>query len=523
VKPLDARGRQVQDLLGERYEVLGLLGVGGFASVYKVKNRNLDRLEALKVLNETRAASSGFMERFIQEARIVASLEHPAIIRVHDFGSAGELLWYTMSFIDGPSLALQLDRHGRLHEERVARLAVPLLDALAYAHGRGIVHRDIKPGNVLLDAGERPFLSDFGIAKVSGGIARTGTGFVLGSPGYLSPEQLRGEAVDGRSDLFSFGITLYETLTNSVPFDSEEPVATAIRRISEDVEPLSKLLPGIDPELERIVMKSLARDRAARFADAREMQAALIAFLARAYPEVVASEVSPPTGLLPVPTPPPAPVPAPAVPPDESPAATTPTATFHAPPGRKRARLVPVALAAAAVIAIAFVIRSSGKIAPTSSKAPAVPEDRIRIPASAAPGTAGTPAPPPASPTVTTVPEAPARKKEAPPSKPRESGRPAAPTTMPEPRRAKYQPDFAEEPLLAPPSDLATTCAGQIVGVSMTVAEDGSLASAKVISPSGVSACDEVVLSAVQKARYKPAMAFDGKPVEGRFTASVRF
>ncbi len=520
MKPIDERGRQIQDLLGERYEVLGLLGVGGFASVHKVRNRNLDRLEALKVLNETRAASTGFMERFIQEARIVASLEHPAIIRVHDFGSAGDLLWYTMSFIDGPSLALQLDRHGRLHEERVARLAVALLDALAYAHGRGVIHRDIKPGNILLDENERPFLSDFGIAKVSGSISRTVTGFVLGSPGYLSPEQLRGETADGRSDLYSFGITLYEALTDSVPFDSEEPVATALRRISEDVEPLSKRLPVIDPELERIVMKSLARDRSARFADAREMQSALAAFLARAYPEVSASELSPPTNLLSVPAPPPAPVPAPAGTPSTAGTAGA-TGSPRAPAVRKRVWLFSAALAAVAVAAIALVVRSSGKIAPPSSEAP--PESRPTAQSSAAPGTVETPTAPPAVPTATAVPEVLVKTKAARESKSRGAASPAASTPAPEPRRAKYPPDF-EEPL-APtlPAELVPTCAGKTVGLSLVVAEDGSLASAKVLSSSGVASCDDVVLTFVRRARYKPAIATDGRPVEGRFAVSVPF
>ncbi|HQR46455.1 MAG TPA: serine/threonine-protein kinase, partial [Thermoanaerobaculia bacterium] len=273
MKPVDERGRLVAELLGERYEVLGLLGKGGFATVYQVRNRNLERLEALKVLDESRSAESDDTKRFVQEARVVASLEHPAIIRIHDFGNAGGLLWYAMQFVDGPSLAQRLERHGRLHPEEAARIAVPLLDALDYAHARGVVHRDIKPGNVLLDAVGKPTLTDFGIAKVSDGLARTRTGFVLGSPGYLSPEQLRGEELDGRSDLYSLGITLYEMLSSAVPFDSREEVATVVRRLTEDAEPLSRRIPGIDPDLERIVMKSLARDRDARYASAGEMKA----------------------------------------------------------------------------------------------------------------------------------------------------------------------------------------------------------------------------------------------------------
>jgi hypothetical protein len=521
VKPLDARGRQIQDLLGQRYELLGLLGVGGFASVYKVRNRNLERLEALKVLKESPAEATGFVERFIQEARVVASLEHPAIIRVHDFGSAGELLWYTMSFIDGPSLALKLDRHGRLHEEEAARLAVPLLDALDYAHARGVVHRDIKPGNILLDAAGRPILSDFGIAKVTGGIARTSTGFVLGSPGYLSPEQLRGEPVDGRTDLYSLGITLYEALTDSIPFDSEEPVATVVRRISEEVEPLSKRVPGIDPELERIILKSLARDPSARYADAREMKAALEGFLARVSPEHGASGPEPSTGSQPVAAPLSARAPSSV---SAAPAATVPGAS-EARPVRKRARLVPFALAAIVVAAVAVFLRMSGRVAPTPAETPPVPGSRLRIPTPAAAtlSVAATATVPQGVPTAIAAAEEPAPKTTAPPNEGMAAARlPASP--VPEPRRAKYPADFAEPLAPALPPELIGTCAGKgPVGISVTVAEDGSAVNVKVISTSGIEACDDFIRAYVRSMRYNPAIATDGRPIEGRVIASVLF
>jgi serine/threonine-protein kinase len=509
VKPVDERGRLVGELLGERYEILGLLGKGGFATVYQVRNRNLERLEALKVLDESRSAESDFTKRFVQEARVVASLEHPAIIRIHDFGNAGGLLWYSMQFIDGPSLAVRLERHGRLHEETAARIAVPVLDALDYAHSRGVVHRDIKPGNILLDVAEKPTLTDFGIAKVSDGLARTQTGFVLGSPGYLSPEQLRGESLDGRSDLYSLGITLYELLTNAVPFDSQEAVATVVRRLTEEVEPLSRHLPGVDPELERIVMRSLARDREARYPSAREAKADLEAFLARAYPPEGTAGGGPTTGVLlampealprpPAATPVPGPVPA-------APA----TSPVDAPRPARSLRLR-VARFAALVILLAgaaFLFRSAPKAPTTSPEAPARPEGRLRLSPTVSVPTPVAPSPAPPSPAVA-VPRRPS---------------PAAVRTQPaEPRRQKYPPDFAEDPTLAPPADLAVTCKEKTVGVSLVVAEDGSLAGAKVISTSGVSACDDVVLATLRRARYKPAIAADGKPVEGRFTASVRF
>ena len=506
MKPVDERGRLVGELLGERYEILGLLGKGGFASVYQVRNRNLERLEALKVLDESRSAESDFTKRFVQEARVVASLEHPAIIRIHDFGNAGGLLWYSMQFIDGPSLAVRLERHGRLHPETAARIVVPVLDALDYAHSRGVVHRDIKPGNILLDTAEKPTLTDFGIAKVSDALARTQTGFVLGSPGYLSPEQLRGESLDGRSDLYSLGITLFELLTNAVPFDSQEAVATVVRRLTEDAEPLSRRLPGADPALEQIVMRALARDREARYPSAREMKADLEAFLAKAG---AAEEDVGTTGvLMAVPTaapPPPAP--------PETPPAPVPSEVPRA--GRPlRVRIARFAVLVLLVAGAAYLFRSTPRAPTASPEAPAAPEGRLRV-------SPTIPAPP--LPSVTTVPEKPTKKAGAPRPERRAAARLAATAIPLEPRRMKYPPEFGEDLILAPPTELTSACAGKTVGVSMTIAEDGSLASAKVISPSGVSACDDFVLAAVRKARYRTAMAADGKPVEGRFTASVRF
>jgi len=508
VKPVDERGRLLGGLLGERYEILGLLGKGGFASVYQVRNRNLERLEALKVLDESRSAESDFTKRFVQEARVVASLEHPAIIRIHDFGNAGGFLWYSMQFVDGPSLAVRLERHGRLHEETAARIAVPVLGALDYAHSRGVVHRDIKPGNILLDAAGRPTLTDFGIAKVSDSLATTRTGFVLGSPGYLSPEQLRGESLDGRSDLYSLGITLYEILTNAVPFDSQEAVATVVRRLTEDAEPLSRRLPGIDPALEQIVMRSLARDREARYPSAREMKADLEAFLARAYPAEEAAGAGEGTGILPAVTdaaPEPAtvrPVSAPVPVPASKPADV---------PGPVRSLRFRVAGFAALVVLVAgaaFLFRSAPPAPTASPEAPTAPEGRLRL------------SPTVSVPTPATSPLAPRSAATAVPRRPSPA---AVRTSPPEPRRAKYPPDFEEPPTPILPRELAAVCVGTTVGLSLVVAEDGSLANAKVISPSGVPACDEIVLAAARRARYKPAIAADGKPVEGRFAASVRF
>ncbi|MGE5346772.1 MAG: protein kinase domain-containing protein [Acidithiobacillales bacterium] len=512
MNPVDERGRLIGELLGERYEVLGLLGKGGFASVYQVRNRNLERLEALKVLDESRSAESDVTKRFVQEARLVASLEHPGIIRIHDFGNAGGFLWFTMQYVDGPSLALRLERHGRLHEEETARVGAAILDALDYAHSRGVIHRDIKPANILLDAAGRPILSDFGIAKAAESLTRTRTGFVLGSPGYLSPEQLRGESLDGRSDLYSLGITLYELLTNSVPFDSEEAVATVVRRLTEQAEPISRRLPGIDPELERIVMRALATAREARYPSAREMKADLEAYLAKARQAAGEGAKTTTTSVL---------LAAPAAPPrPTAPLPPLPAETAGVPRPRRpwRRRAAPFAVLVALAAAASFVFRSTSPRSTAPPEGPPRPEGRLRL-------SPTTPLPPPVPtpPTPTSVPATPAPRTDTIARRASSAPRKPASPSPPELRRPKYPPDFVEPPVVVAPAELAAACAGKVVGLSLVVAEDGSLGNAIVISSSGVPACDDLVLSSVRRARYRPALAADGKPVEGRFAVSVPF
>ena len=503
MKPVDEKGRRLEALLGERYEFLGLLGHGGFASVYQVRSRSLGRLEALKALDETRA-DSGFTGRFEAEARLSASLDHPHIVKIYDFGNADGALWYTMQFVDGPSVEVHLRRHGRFQGESAARIAIPLLDALEYSHARGVVHRDIKPANILLEPGGRPVLTDFGIAKGGDQLSMTRTGAVLGTPGYLSPEQLRGEKADGRSDLYAFGVTLYEMLSGSLPFSSEEPVATVVRRLTEDAEPLSRRAPTVEPGLSRIVMRALARDRDGRYASAGDMKRDLEAFLAgSASPEV--PEPSPAPGAV-------APAPPPAAVPERAAAPPSAAAAILAP---RRGRRIWLAGAAAVVLAaLGVVVLSTSR--------------RARIPVEPAPPPEiASPAAPPFPAEKTPVQELPTPAAATPavaePRRPASTVRPTPLPPAPEPRRQKYPPDFEEPPVPALPAELAATCAGRIVGLSLIVAENGTLAGAKVISSSGVSACDDVVLAAVRRARYKPAIAADGNPVEGRFIVAVPF
>jgi len=502
MKPVDEKGRRLEALLGGRYEFVGMLGHGGFASVYQVRSRSLGRLEALKALDESRA-DSGFAARFETEARLSASLDHPHIVKIYDFGNVDGALWYTMQFVDGPSLEVHMRRHGRFQGESAARIAVPLLDALEYSHARGVVHRDIKPANVLLEPGDRPVLTDFGIAKGGDQLSVTRTGVVLGTPGYLSPEQLRGEKADGRSDLYALGVTLYEMLSGSLPFTSEEAVATVVRRLTEDAEPLSRRAPAVDSALSRIVMRALARDRDARYAGAGEMKKDLEAFLAgSAAPEE--PESSPASDAAASALPAAAALGGTAIPPA---AAASPAPR----PGLRR-WLAGAAAVLLALLGIVVLFSSRRENVPVE---PAPPPERASPAAPPSPAQE-TPSPGPATPAAA-PPAAEAPRRPAP------AVRPTSPPAAPQPRRQRYPPDFEVPPAPALPAELAATCAGLTVGLSLVVAEDGSLAGAKVISSSGIPACDEVVLAAVRRARYKPAIAADGKPVEGRFAVSVPF
>lgn len=262
----------LRKILGHLYDFEAFLGRGAFAEVLRVRHRRLGRQEALKILLEAHDGSSNFASRFVEEAKLVASLDHPNIVKVYDYGEIEGVLWYSMQYVDGVTLRAEIDHRPLFSEQEVISLAVPLLDALENSHAAGIVHRDVKPGNIMVSRRGRPYLMDFGIAKVKDSGLRTQTGSVLGTPAYISPEQASGESVDGRSDVYSLAICLYQLLTGHLPFPGDDPIQMLLRRLKGNPLPPSDHRPEVDPELESIILKALQKKPQDRFQSAAEMR-----------------------------------------------------------------------------------------------------------------------------------------------------------------------------------------------------------------------------------------------------------
>lgn len=259
--------------LRDRYRFVSVLGRGGAGTVFEVENRTLMRREALKVLMEFLSPEA--VSRFIHEARTTALLDHPRIVRIYDYGEEQGYPWFAMQLVEGPSLASLLAGGRRFSVEDTARLAFPILDALAYSHGRGVIHRDLKPGNILVSLEGRPSLTDFGIAKAEGSVHQTQTGMMLGTPGYVAPEQARGLHVDARADQYALATTFYRMLTGRLPFESEAPMEVLLRRLQEDPEDLRLHAPMVPEAVAAVVMRGLAREREARWPDIPTLRQAL--------------------------------------------------------------------------------------------------------------------------------------------------------------------------------------------------------------------------------------------------------
>jgi beta-lactam-binding protein with PASTA domain/predicted Ser/Thr protein kinase len=261
-------------VVDERYKVLNRIGSGGMADVYCAEDLQLGRRVALKLLYRRFAEDEEFVERFRREASSAAGLQHPNVVAVYDRGEFDDTYYIAMEYLEGRSLKQVVRQDGALDPDRAIDLVLQILKAARFAHRRGIVHRDIKPHNVIVDDEGRAKVTDFGIAR-AGASDMTETGSIMGTAQYLSPEQAQGHPVDARSDLYSIGVVLYELLTGRVPFDAESAVTIALKQVSEEPVPPSQLNPAISEQLEDVVTKALQKDPAYRFADADEFIRAL--------------------------------------------------------------------------------------------------------------------------------------------------------------------------------------------------------------------------------------------------------
>ncbi len=316
-------------VLAGRYEVGGLLGHGGMAEVYRARDLRLDREVAVKVLRASGAADPAFRARFRREALAAASLNHPLVVAVFDAGGGtgdSEPAFLVMERVAGRTLAEVVRDGGPLEPERAVPAAADVLEALGHAHEHGIVHRDVKPANVMVADGGGIKVMDFGIARPMGtaGATVTGTAMVVGTAEYLSPEQARGLPLDERCDLYSAGCLVYELLTGRPPFTGPTPLAVAWQQMEDEPLPPSALRPGIPAALDAVVLRALAKDREDRWPDAASMRAALLAALRAPAPAPVpaAAFAAAPTATAPA----------------TAPATATATAVAPAAPDRAAAR-----------------------------------------------------------------------------------------------------------------------------------------------------------------------------------------
>lgn len=262
-------------MLAGRYAVGELLGRGGMAEVYLATDRVLDRPVAVKVLGGWLANDGTFVERFRREALASARISHPGLVAVFDAGSEDRVQYIVMEHVPGETLADAIRSQGRVLPERATGIAASVADALGMAHAAGIVHRDVKPANVMLTPDGRTKLMDLGIARSIAGESITRASSILGTAGYVSPEQARGDRVDHRSDIYSVGCVLYEMLTGRQPFEAADPVAVAYKHVHDTPVPPTSLEPSVPPELEAVTLRAMEKDPAARFQSVAEMKSAL--------------------------------------------------------------------------------------------------------------------------------------------------------------------------------------------------------------------------------------------------------
>src|SRR5262245_12158368 len=258
--------RTLGGVFGNRYEILALVGEGGMGRVYKARDRELDKIIALKTIRTQEDADA--VSRFKQELILARKITHKNVVRIYDLGEAEGVKFFTMEFIEGDSLKALIRRRGKIPPAEAIALSSPVLGALHEAHEAGGVHRDLKPQNIMVDQQGVPHLMDFGIARSVDTEGLTATGAILGTPDYMSPEQVRGEKAGRASDIFSFGVILYEMLTGDIPYRAETPISKIMMRLSQKPRAPHELTGGIPRFLEAVVLKCMEVDPALRYATA---------------------------------------------------------------------------------------------------------------------------------------------------------------------------------------------------------------------------------------------------------------
>ncbi len=271
---MDARSVSAQmigTVLSGRYRLEAKLGSGGMSTVYLARDETLDRSVAIKVMHREMSEQADQLQRFRQEARAVAKLSHPNVVGVIDAGEDGGYPYIVLEYVEGETLKQRINRLGALDAQESLAYAIEIARGLTVAHARQMVHRDIKPQNVLIDADGRAKLTDFGISRELEGDGLTATGRVLGTTDYVAPEQAMGQGVDPRSDIYSLGVVLYEMLTGDVPFHADSQVGVAMKHVNEELPDVQHLRPGLSSAVALVVERATAKDPAERYQRAGEM------------------------------------------------------------------------------------------------------------------------------------------------------------------------------------------------------------------------------------------------------------
>ncbi len=265
--------------IGGRYQIESLLGQGGMSAVYKAVDPNLRRAVAVKIIHPHLSGDRDFVRRFEEEAAAVAQLRHPNIIQVHDFNHECHTYYIVFEYIPGESLQAWLKRlneaNRQMDFEEATRIAASVGDALGFAHEQGLIHRDIKPANIMINVRGQPILMDFGIAKIMGGTQHTATGAVLGTARYMSPEQIRGQQIDARTDIYSLGVTLFEMVSGRPPFAADSAMTMMMMHVQDPVPDLTQLRPNVPPQLKMAINTALEKEPENRFRTAAKFVAAL--------------------------------------------------------------------------------------------------------------------------------------------------------------------------------------------------------------------------------------------------------